>query len=420
MKLCLLILTLSLLGLTSATSLETMAISLTATIQRAPAGGDWKSSGETGVACFKTVEDAQEYDLVRVANVPLSDEMVDKIASLETLEHWEKKSESYPTDLSANELLSLLQQRLRRHASIVAVQLEAVASRIHLGSWEQKGILEPTQDAIPERPIEQLECRQIQLAVRVNQVTEVGQMPEIHVYYDPRLYNKLNSLNQTLLRLHERVSVLCRQVGHHDSFRVCLVVRRWFDENLWAREKENPAGLAMSLQNLLDHHLGNYIDIFNVTLQKKTIQPFTPSSRFNSLYKVVHFFSEQMEKCMGPLGDSKEWTEEKAPQIQKIRIACMNAAFADDIISRLPDEQQFAYVYRWMLTQKASKFLPNSELSVIEWKDPEMKQLADQGMREACHLIQNRILPQSQVYVPAARYCSQTEFNQSPTGKNQN
>lgn len=375
---------------------------------RRPAG-DWKSSGGTGIVCFQTPEQAKSYDKTVAQNVALSDEMVSQMTSLETLEHWERSNESFNNSLPADSLIKNLNQRLLIAAPLIAVQMDAVAQRIHRGSWQQTGLLEPTHDADPQRPFSELpaECRQIQLVVRVNRVVEAGEMPDIHVYFDSRLFEKLNPLNQAMLEIHERLYVLARQVGHADSFRTRLLVRTLFDENFWKTADVDARSMAMKLQSRFDYHFGNYIDIFYSFFRPENPKPFSPSARLQSLYEMVHLMKDSLHSCF----EAKKVAPEE----------CRQEIFAPAFLARLTDEQQFVFTYRWILTRTAPAALPNSEVTLIEWQDIEMKKKAALGMLGACVVIQQRVslgVP----FVAANRYCENRAkfFSPTPKGKDQN
>lgn len=371
--------------------------------------GDWKSSGGTGIVCFQTVGDAKAYDQVVGQNISLSDDLISKIATLETLEHWEKRAESFDRTHSSAELLEILRKRLLITAPLIAVQLDAVAERIHQGSWQQSGVLEPTHDADPQRPLDQLapECRQIQLVVRVNSVVEAGQMPDIHVYFDARLFEKLDPLNRAMLEVHERLYVLGRQVGHGDSMRTRLLVRTVFDEDFWKAAEIDSPSMAMKIQNRFDYQLGNYIDIFYSFLKSKDVTPFSPASRFQSLYQVVHKLSARLHACL----------QNNVPPKQD----CRANLFEQKFLATLTDEEQFMYVYRWILTRSAGSALPNSETVAVEWKDREMKVRSAFAMLGACKLIQGNA-PAEVPFLAAARYCQDRSkaLSQSPMGKDRN
>lgn len=347
---------------------------------RSTSGGDWESSGGTGVACFSSPEEAQRFDKSTTSGEPISDDIISSIDSLVTLEYWERKNENFSSGKDAAEILARLQRRLKLNAPIVSRQLEVVADRIHIGSWIASENLEPTQDAQPEKPIvtpETPDCRQIQLAVRMSQKTGVEQVPSLQVYFDSRLLAKLDALNRAMLELHERFYVLARQVGQANSRRTRMVVRRLFDENFWARTATTPGQLAMSVQNSMDFHLGNYIYIFSSLIPLTSeIALGSPQSRLMSLKSTIDKLSAALKVCVTLNGN-------EGPALQRCKSELFTSSSFTD---QLNAEETFVYLYRWRFNPQFPHFL-NNEITMIDWHDDiEMQALARQALGEACSL----------------------------------
>ncbi len=83
-------------------------------------GGDWESSGGSGVACFKTPQAAEEYDTAIATKSPLRDEVVASIETLKTLEYWEDSDLEWITGESSEEIIDLVHRRLRLSAALFA------------------------------------------------------------------------------------------------------------------------------------------------------------------------------------------------------------------------------------------------------------------------------------------------------------
>jgi hypothetical protein len=356
-------------------------------------GGDWQSNGGTGVACFKTPEGAAAFDRLNLAKQALDDQTIRQISTLITLEHWEQRKENYPTDLSREQILARLQKRLQMSAPLFSVQLALVENRIHFESWAAKVQLDPTNDAEPERPITG-NCRQIQLAVRRHIPRPVDQLPELHVDFDLRLWNLLSPLDQAMLELHERIYVLGRQVGHSDSLRTRRLVRGLLDENFWTLEADDPPAMARKVQNWLDFHLGNYVNIlFSVMEPSPTPKPFTPLERLATLRTLVEKASAAKKVCMVKGGGTAE--------------DCDSEMFTPKFGGTLTGAESFILTARWVFPRFFPN-LPNTELFMVDWQDEEMKAIGARAFKYNCwgfYTLMEDGRDRGPKFAAAVRYC---------------
>lgn len=338
-------------------------------------GGDWESSGGAGVACFKTSEAVEKYDAAVIAKIALTDEMVESIDSLKTLEYWEAPDFEWMTGDSSETIVDLVHQRLRTSAALFAKKMYDVRKLIQVDSWNQSYQLDLIDDANPIRDVKEqnIKCRLIQLAVRYTQSTPLEKIPPVKVSFDSRLWKKLDATNQAILILHEQVYLIGKQAGHKDSRYTRALVNRFMNQVLWSIP--DPDYLAMKVQNEINRSFGDYIHVLyeSSPLPKKS-KRFSAESRYRSFRTMIKKVRSGMELC----SDSSQQS------IEKCREENLNS-FKNGK-SELTDEEAFLFYYRWEITYQRSG-LPNSEIVSVYWPDTDFKKIAENAMEKACDYI---------------------------------
>jgi hypothetical protein len=228
------------------TSLSNTALDLDHEFQIA-GGSTGAGGGGSGIACFKFKADADKAKKARAAHLPLPRELVTRLTSLQTLEYWEHKGDTVfvepepRRENAATYLKRVLGTYLRPIAPSFDVQVGNALDRVSLDYEEtadETGKLKQIDDtgSIASGEFDSSaygHCALVQIAVRYAEKGQDGKIKTV-VGLDRDLYallgldrgklsDKIQIINQALLRLHEALYLLGYGLGQKTSERVRLL-----------------------------------------------------------------------------------------------------------------------------------------------------------------------------------------------------
>ena len=366
-------------------------------------GGLSGTGGGSGVACFPTVQLAEQADAFLDNNQILPNELLNR-ADLRVLEAWEmletKEDEIHPAKpgQSWQEYLAETHANLHDHFPLFAYRLKETAKLMKFEDWKKVTTYKKVEDANPISPIPN-NCRRIQIIVRHsegNNALGEGPLykePKIEIEYIESYFDRLPLTDKAMLFSHEQIYILGQGIGHTTSDHMRHFVRLFFSKTLNLKAKNElflikRTTYTMKIKRQLIYYLGDYIKYFIDSAPAQKAEPFTAQHHFNTYLNFVSKKNKDMGLCI-----------DKAKESNQDPRRCLHQVMGNTDPKNFTQEEAFLYVVAHGLEQHQ---LFNADYAMDP--NPIRPQLFAQSMKELCRAIEDTN-PFAPLISEANQYC---------------
>lgn len=335
--------------------------------------GDWESSGGDGVVCFESEVDRKKYESQIQAYNQLGNIPAEVKYTVETLEGFEMQPLIANSELviskdlkqlkDSEKIVSQVVDRLRMFVPVFAQKLDLALEHINIGRWHasNKEILD-IDDSTPMRPIGE-NCVIVQLADRQTQSKE-SHLPKAEVYFRQDLYEKMDALNQALLKTHESLYLIGRETGHTNSDDIRKVNIMLFSENFY----EVPPDIyfsqqAREFQGHFISYFGDYIRFF--TAEEFYNNPKDYSSILYSNNYTRHHSFVEMNSAF------REFISQCESSGEAFNVCADRLMLGDDLVKHVnTDEKAFLFMMNYYFDPTGSPYVFSEQLYYLDFDNP--------------------------------------------------
>lgn len=382
-------------------------------------GGGWSSSGGgSGIACFSSAQQAQlAEEFIRRGQL-ISDELLAD-SRINVLERWElEASGQVIADFKKASAEEIFEQTLRNvefSFPLFGQRLRQVAALIPLATWldlseTASKKLERIKDVTPFRPIPE-NCRLIQIVARFsngNNLSGEGptiRAPELRVVFSRKYFDRLPSLDQAMLLVHEDLYLLGQAVGHPSSDMIRGFNRIFFLHS-WqnSRFRMEPFLIDPTTYELklnLIRFFGDYIGYFSEDHPPEPGQAYTSQHHFHAFFRLNQRLRAKMGECRAT-GLNSDTCKERI----------MNPLV---LAGKLSPEEAFVYFADFGLEQSVGGFNADYVMNP-NIEDPAVFAAA---MEYACSKMENFFKPEIGT-ASALSYCADWRAHYSAHGNKSN
>jgi hypothetical protein len=349
--------------------------------------GGWESSGGGGVACFKSVEDAQAAKQALASTGVLSKQLRTKIQSVVTLDTWDnieaddhfakqgmmvlpsiKYSSGEPLVFSPDllkikddkKIVETILNSLSLSAPLFAERLLTLKERFPVETWKPSIEVPLVKDSTPRKVIAET-CVLIQLANRYT-ISKKNEVPETKIVFDQEIFEKfLSPIDRAVLIMHEFLYLLAKEGGHGNSDFIRRLNILFFA--LDYQEKATPYQINLDanlMRRQLDLPFGDYMRFFleDDELRPTESAPGSQESRYFSLISLMKKLRAGMKMCLDEKGYDKAADKEKWKMVRDCQAANIERKSAAK--ASFTEEEAFLFLARFVFDRVANKY--NSEL----------------------------------------------------------